>query len=270
MCADADLRMYKAVEDAELAVEQWLAAKRACALQQQQQRQELQATSAGPLPWTGLAGSSDAGAGPTGRVVLALDAAAGELARHTPLLVRLAFPAEHAAAGAAPQSAEAATAVMAPPEAAQAGAAAFGSRTWGGLRLEPGRAVQPASVPAALSRRARAALGYAAMAAGNPVLLVVCRWVLAGACGVQVGVSGGMRRACARFRSMQIARARFERTRCCCSCLSRALPGCCFVRSIPAVGECTAGYARGRSTAFIYCCVRPAERECCPARKLRL
>lgn len=180
-----------------MAVEQWLAAKRACALQLQQQQQQgmqgLQAASAKPVPYSGLVGSSGASAGPEGLALRALDAAAGELARRTPLLVQLAFPAEHAAATTAPPFAEVALVeagqqTVAPVGAgptittptANTGVLKADGTGLHGLGWEPGSAVRPARVPAALSHRARAALGHAARAAGDAVLMAVCRCALGG------------------------------------------------------------------------------------------
>eukprot|EP00967_Tisochrysis_lutea_P078153 scaffold106301_cov14-Tisochrysis_lutea.AAC.1 len=113
-------------------------------------------------------------------------------------MVRLAFPAEHrpslsppsaaatpaagaasgkagvteAAAASAEGSVSAATGVEVPSVPATAAAAAPGSEHPHTEELLP-----TAAVPPALSQRARAVLGYAALALQDPVLLAVCRCV---------------------------------------------------------------------------------------------
>ncbi|KAF5825669.1 hypothetical protein DUNSADRAFT_7737, partial [Dunaliella salina] len=175
----AGLRIYRAVEEAEVVAERWLTATRE--------------------------GSRAEGAG------AAAHAAKSEMARSVPTMVRLAFPAEHThcslgptPAAAAPAAALTAAAAVATrngmPAAAMANGregvagaaatsaagegvgakavpAAAAAAAPGSERLHTKEPLPTAAVPAALSRRARAVLGYAALAVHNAVLLAVCRWV---------------------------------------------------------------------------------------------
>jgi len=114
-----------------------------------------------------------------------LTVAAAELGCHTPVLVTLAFPAEHkqpaqagavrgAAAGNAGRMA-AGTATPARSALCEVGGLDSSSLPAAGGGAEAGASISSATIPARLSRRARTALGHVAIALQDPVLLAICR-----------------------------------------------------------------------------------------------
>lgn len=124
------LRVYRAVEEAELAVDRWYTVS----LQQTQIQQQAEDTSS--------------------EACSPLSATTADLRRHLPVLVQLAFPAEHQRLTRA--AAETATGKE---TAAAEGAAVHAQE----------------GLTAKLSRRARTALSHTALALQEEVLLAVCR-----------------------------------------------------------------------------------------------